>query len=63
MTDARIENWVKVGNVIYGEIFEDSKGRFKDGDGIVTSKLVSVDGDVAKTLNSTYKLGVPYKNG
>lgn len=63
MTDARIEDWVKVGDVIYGTIYEDSKGRFKDGDGIVTSRLVSVDDNIAKTLNSTYKLGAPYKNG
>lgn len=58
---ARIENWVSVGDVIYGEIFEDSKGRFKDGDGIVTSRLVSVDGDIAQTVNTVYKLGVPYR--
>lgn len=63
MTDARIEDWVKVGDVIYGTVYEDSKGRFKDGDGIVTSRLVSVDDNIAKTLNSTYKLGAPYKNG
>ncbi len=63
MTDARIEDWIKVGDVIYGTVYEDSKGRFKDGDGIVTSRLVSVDDNIAKTLNSTYKLGAPYKNG
>lgn len=58
---ARIENWVRVGDVIYGEIFEDSKGRFKDGDGIVTSRLVSVKDDIAETVNTVYKLGVPYR--
>lgn len=58
---ARIENWVRVGDVIYGEIFEDSKGRFEDGEGIVTSRLVSVKDDIAETVNTVYKLGVPYR--
>lgn len=63
MTDARLENWVRVGEVIYGTVYEDSKGRFQDGDDIVTSRLVSVDDNIVKTMNSTYKLGAPYKNG
>lgn len=62
MTDARIENWVRVGDVIYGEIYEDSKGRFVDGEGIVTSRIVSVDNDTVQTVNTLYKLGTPYRD-
>lgn len=61
MTDARIENWVRVGDVICGEIYEDSKGRFVDGHLIVTSRIVSVKDDIAETVNTVYKLGVPYR--
>lgn len=61
MTDARIENWVRVGDVIYGEIYEDSKGRFVDGEGIVTSRIVSADNDTVQTVNTLYKLGTPYR--
>lgn len=61
MIDARIENWVRVGDVIYGEIYEDSKGRFVDGEGIVTSRIVSVDNDTVQTVNTLYKLGTPYR--
>lgn len=61
MTDARVENWVRVGDVIYGEIYEDSKGRFVDGEGIVTSRIVSVDNDTVQTVNTLYKLGTPYR--
>lgn len=59
MTDARIENWVRVGDVIYGEIYEDSKGRFVDGEGIVTSRIISTDNDTVQTVNTLYKLGTP----
>lgn len=62
MTDARIENWVRVGDVIYGEIYEDSKGRFADGDGIVTSRIISTDNDTVQTVNTLYKLGTPYRD-
>lgn len=61
MIDARIENWVRVGDVIYGEIYEDSKGRFVDGEGIVTSRIISADNDTVQTMNTLYKLGTPYR--
>lgn len=61
MTDARLENWVRVGDVIYADIYEDSKGRFVDGEGIVTSRIVSIDNDTVQTKNTLYKLGTPYR--
>ena len=61
MTDARLEDWVRVGAVIYGKIFEDSKGRFTDGQDIVTSRIVSIDNDTVQTVNTLYKLGTPYR--
>ena len=39
-----------------GQIFDDSKGRFADGTTVTTSKVVSLEGDLLKTLNTVYKL-------
>ena len=39
-----------------GYIYNDTKERFTL---IRTSEVVSVDGDILKTLNTTYKLGAP----
>lgn len=43
---------------VYGEIYEDDKGRFKDGSNIRTSTIVDFDINnmIIKTRNSTYKL-------
>jgi hypothetical protein len=44
---------------ISGDIYGDTRGKFKDGDNVVTSPLKSIDFDarVAKTKNSIYALG------
>ena len=64
---ARLENWLlvmltKKTAIIYGECYEDEKGRFPDGSFIHTSKVIPKkykEGDVVETLNSTYLLGKP----
>lgn len=72
---ARIEDWVErhvaVGIYIIGHIYDDAKGRWEDGTLFITSavcdenrvrKLLghSKEGDVVRTLNSTYLLGRKY---
>ena len=61
MTDitGTLQNWAKSGQVFYGEIYGDSKGRFPDGTPIRTSRVEEIVGDTVYTLNSIYKLGVP----
>lgn len=59
----RIENWWRDRNVIRGNIYGDTKGRFPEGHFIHTSRVVSgpdADG-VITTLNSAYRLGEPAK--
>ena len=53
---AVLKNWSKVGQVIYGDIYGDTKGRFPDGTYIRTSRVMEVDEDFAYTMNSIYKL-------
>lgn len=64
----RLEDWThdKEGfNVIWGHVYEDVRGRFRDGTWIHTSVLrhpkiaVHKEGDIVRTLNSTYLLGKP----
>lgn len=54
----RLENWVLV---LRGDCYEDEKKRFRDGEPIVTSKVVSINLSLkeAQTLNTKYKLGNP----
>lgn len=51
---------VLVGQPVYGAVYEDSMGRFKDGTGIRTSRLKEVVtdefGKYIVTLNTVYKL-------
>lgn len=59
---ARLENWGydRHWRCFYGNVFNDTKGRFQDGDLIFTSSCDfqdASDGKVIKTLNSTYFLG------
>ena len=43
--------------IIWGKIHNDSKGRFKNGDFVHTSTVISYLGnDLYKTLNSVYKV-------
>ena len=64
--DAELREWVHTPPAIgihsgfyHGYIYNDTKGRFPDDTLIRTSEVVSVDGDILKTLNTTYKLGAP----
>ena len=54
--DAEIRNWAEYGGRVAGQIYGDTKGRFLDGTSVTTSTIVSRDGDIIKTRNSTYKL-------
>lgn len=55
---ATIENWHIVWGTVVGEIYGDTKGRFKDGTPIRTSTIVTITPDEEViTRNSTYKLG------
>ena len=61
---ATLENWTQIGQVIYGQIYGDTRGRFVDGQQVRTSRLDEIvhDDDMVKyayTQNSVYKLGVP----
>lgn len=66
--DARLENWftqeitryATESCVIFGYIFDDKKGRFKDDTWISTSfinKTEFKEGEVVETMNSRYLLG------
>lgn len=54
---ALLYNWHRFGQKIIGEIYGDTKGRFKDGELIRTSTVERFDGDLVFTRNSVYKLG------
>lgn len=59
--DAILKNYHIVENgsdnkFLIGQIYSDSKKRFKDGDTIKTSNIVYIDKDQAKTKNTLYKL-------
>ncbi len=68
----RLENWSIIGDcrLVYqvpecqgkqlnGEIYNDESDRFKDGERIVTTRIIDLDliGSVAKTRNTKYILG------
>lgn len=56
----RLENWnILYGIYIGGNVYNDSKGRFPDGEWITTSKLVHLDEQTghARTTFSNYVLG------
>ena len=68
----RLENWSKQkvhedmggGYIVWGDIYDDVKGRFPDGKRIHTSKIESTarEGFVLVTTYSSYMLGKP-QNG
>ena len=39
---------------IRGAIYNDERGRFNDGEYVITSRVVSNEGDIYRTMNSTY---------
>ena len=56
----RLENWAFFGKALCGQIFDDKKGRWKDGHPIKLSRIVAFrlrEGGVVKTRNSSYLLG------
>lgn len=53
--DAELHDWVFVGTVAFGRIFNDRKLRFSDGTVVRTSAGV-IEDDILVTKNSTYKL-------
>lgn len=53
---AELRDWHRVGKVIYGKIYGDTRFRFPDGHLIHTSKVVTITGDICVTRNSIYRL-------
>lgn len=57
----KLENYFIAGNMAWGEVYNDGKGRFADGTHIRTSLIQEIyeeDGKTfAKTMNSVYELG------
>ena len=57
---AELRNWVRdqrsAGLIIWGHIYNDTRGRFPDGRWVHTSAVARIEGDRAITLNSIYKL-------
>lgn len=39
-----------------GDIYNDSRGRFRDGERVSTSAIISVEGDIVTTRNSIYRV-------
>jgi hypothetical protein len=56
----RLENWTIVGVyngiVLHGEIHDDEKGRFKDGDNILTSLVVELNEEENYAQTKKYKI-------
>ena len=52
----RLENWVLV---LKGDVYDDEKGRFRNGEPIITSavKTIEIGMAEAQTRNTLYKLG------
>lgn len=65
----RLESWSKDGrfNILWGRIYGDIRGRFRDGTLIHTSDIPDFkevllgEGQVVHTLNSHYLLGKPFE--
>lgn len=57
---AELRNWTKVSyggkTVIQGDIYGDTRMRFGDGTFVSTSFVERIEGDVAFTRNSVYRL-------
>ena len=47
----------KLGECLRGAIYGDTRGRFNDGEYVITSRIVeALPGNVYRTQNSTYKV-------
>lgn len=60
--DAELRNWYLVKSyyhdvlVVTGEVYSDSKNRFRDGEKISTSQVMGIEGTLLITRNTVYKL-------
>ena len=63
LRDARYTQFPNGKKGLFGEIFNDSKGRFKDGEKMYTSFVVNemLGNDLIATVNTIYK--VTFKEG
>lgn len=48
------------GESLRGAIYGDTRNRFEDGEYVITSRIVSHEGNVYKTLYSTYEVEFAY---
>lgn len=46
----------RCGDGLRGAIYGDTRGRFSDGDYVITSRVIKIEGNVYRTLNSTYEV-------
>jgi hypothetical protein len=63
VADAILKNWWVQpwgeGRIVHGEIYADSKGRFRDGESVRTSFVLTLEGDQLTTRNTRYRLTDP----
>lgn len=52
----KLKDASKAGEGLRGAIYGDTRGRFNDGDYVITSRVVKVEGNVHHTLHSTYEV-------
>lgn len=57
---AHLENWFRYSNFLRGIVSNHPK--IEDGKEIVTSLLISFNGETAETMNTVYTLGKPYES-
>lgn len=53
---AKLKNAYRIGDVYFGDIYGDTRGRFSDGTPVRTSKVLSVNGNLVTTQNSIYEI-------
>ena len=53
---ATLKNACRLGDVYFGDIYGDTRGRFTDGTPVRTSKVLSVIGNLVTTQNSIYQI-------
>jgi len=55
---AKLKNAYRIGNVYFGNIYGDTRGRFPDGELVRTSAVQSVDGNIVTTANTVYEVDI-----
>ena len=53
----RLERWFFNGERVIGDLHDDPSGRFPDGCGVWTSRIVARTDTHVETLNTIYELG------